>query len=186
MSDYRSNTPELNPYQSPPSYEMPPRLPDLGDENGPTGLGGWLILVGFGLVMSPIALLAFVAVTFLPLFQDGTWEALTTPESEHYNPFFGPVATFELAVNFGFIVAYTGLCVLFFTKSRFFPIAYIVVVVSNLTFLIADAWLTTFVIPDQPMLDPDTMRGIARSAIGVGIWVPYMLHSKRVKNTFVR
>ena len=45
---------------------------------GPTGLGGWLILVAFGLVGHVINNVIDINDTYLPMFRDGTWETLTT------------------------------------------------------------------------------------------------------------
>ena len=36
-----------------------------------------------------------------------------------------------------------------------------------------------------PLFDEQTMRSLVSSAVGICIWVPYMLSSVRVKNTFV-
>jgi hypothetical protein len=59
------------------------------------------------------------------------------------------------------------------------------VAVANLVFVGADTWLGSLVLPDEPLLDPDTARELVRSLGGTLIWVPYMLVSKRVANTFV-
>jgi hypothetical protein len=51
--------------------------------------------------------------------------------------------------------------------------------------LILDAWLGSFVITDEPMFDPDTTKALFTTLMGVVIFVPYMMFSKRVRNTFV-
>ena len=56
------------------------------------GLGGWLILVGLGVVLTPIRILATYIPIYKPIFEDGTWEALTTVGSEAYNPIVGSFA----------------------------------------------------------------------------------------------
>jgi hypothetical protein len=58
------------------------------------------------------------------------------------------------------------------------------VAISSLLFIIADAWLGSLVLPDEPTFDPDTAREVGRSLVVVLMWVPYLLVSKRVKNTF--
>lgn len=177
---------ESNPYQTPsPSPQLSEPVNIEGENRGPSGLGGWLILVAIGLIFSPLRLGAFVLVTFVPLFQNGTWEALTTPGSEQYNALWAPILIFELVCNLVFIVAFTVLAVLFFRKSRYFPKTYITFTLLNFGFIVLDTWFASFVLPNEPLLDPDTTREVVRALWGVVIWVPYMMVSKRVKNTFV-
>ena len=51
------------------------------------GLGGWLILVGLGVVIGPIRMLAQTVPLYLPMFSDGTFGLLTNPDSEYYTPY---------------------------------------------------------------------------------------------------
>lgn len=177
---------EADPYDPPDSpYKASESVGTEGKEQDPSGLGGWLILVGIGLVLSPFRLGAFTLQTFVPVFTNGTWEILTTPGSEGYHALWAPLLIFELLGNLGFIVAYIALGILFFRKSRFFPKAYIAIAFMNLCFIILDAFLSSFVLPGEPMFLPDTAKEIARPLVSIAIWVPYMLVSKRVRNTFV-
>ncbi len=73
----------------------------MDNQNEPAGLGGWLILVGIGVVLSPIRLLISSAITYFPIFSDGTWQAVTTVGSEFYHPFWGPLLLSEIIFNFG-------------------------------------------------------------------------------------
>jgi hypothetical protein len=152
----------------------------------PSGLGGWLILVGLGLIVAPIRLLIYLVQTFPPIFRDGAWEVLTTPGSDAYHPLWASLLVGEIACHLVFVGAEIALLVFFFQHSRRFPTLYIVVAIANLLFIIADAWLGSLVLPDEPMFDPDTARELGRSVVGVAVWVPYMLVSKRVKNTFIQ
>ena len=43
------------------------------------GLGGWLVLVGIGVVVAPLRLLFMVFPAFIEMFSNGYWDALTTP-----------------------------------------------------------------------------------------------------------
>ncbi|HEY8156591.1 MAG TPA: DUF2569 domain-containing protein [Myxococcota bacterium] len=149
------------------------------------GLGGWLALVGLGLVISPLRLAAVLIQTFPPIFQGGTWEALTSPGSEVYHALWAPLLMFELVGNSAFILVSLILLFLFFKRSRRFPNLYIAYAVANLLFILCDAWLGSRVLPDEPMFDPDTARELSRSLIAGAVWIPYMLNSQRVANTFV-
>lgn len=173
-----------NPYAPPASntevrVEAPP--PD-----GPVGLSGWLILVCIQLIASPIRLVTYVSQTYPPLFRDGTWEKLTTPGPLPYHPFWGPLLISEVVVNLVFIGVGIVLLVLFFNKSWRFPRVYVTFLVSNLAFITVDALAVKIVVPEIPLLDGDTMREFLRSVVAAMIWIPYVLSSKRVKNTFVR
>jgi hypothetical protein len=91
-----------------------------------------------------------------------------------------------MVINFIFIVMSIYLLFLFFRKSARFPKLYVMFLLSNLAFLLADAFAVTIVLPSQPIMDPDTAREFGRSVVSASIWVPYLFLSKRVKNTFVR
>jgi hypothetical protein len=154
-------------------------------KSGPTGLGGWLVLVAIGLILSIVRGLVFLAQTFPPVFQNGAWSVLTTPGSDAYHPLWAPLLIFEMAGNIGFVVAWLVLVILFFKRSRNFPRMFVLVFLLNLPFILVDAWLGSLVLKDEPMFDPDTARALAHVVASVVIWVPYMRLSKRVRNTFI-
>ena len=151
----------------------------------PEGLDGWLILVCLGLFISAVRLPYTFVVTYLPIFRDGTWILLTTPESESYHPLWRPLLSFEITFNVFSILLVFHLLVLFFRKSSRFPKTYIFLLSMTAPFLLLDAWLVSWVLPEQPFFDPETAKDFFRSVVGMLIWVPYTLVSKRVKNTFV-
>lgn len=149
------------------------------------GLGGWLILVGIGTVIAPVRILAWAIPTYKPIFEDGTWELLTTVDSPIYHVMWGPMLIGEIAFNAIMVVACIYLIYLYFSKHYLFPKVFIALMVVSLVFIPLDAWLVTFVLPDEPMFDPDTTKEFGRTVIASLIWIPYMLVSKRVKATFV-
>jgi hypothetical protein len=152
---------------------------------GPTGLGGWLALVVIGLILSVLRGLVFLAQSIPPLFQNGAWSVLTTPGSDAYHPLWAPLLAYELGGNAVFMGAWLALIVLFFKRSRNFPRMFVWVFVLNLPFILLDAWLGSFVVKDQPMIDPDTAKSLGHVIGSIAIWVPYIRVSKRVRNTFV-
>ncbi len=157
----------------------------MNDNNDLKGLRGWLVLVGIGAVIAPIRLLVIFIPLYQPMFTDGTWEALTTPGSEAYNPLWGPLLIGEIIYNSVMVAVSVYLIYLFFSKSYLFPKFYIGIVIVSLIFIPFDAWLVSFVLPDEPMFDVETTKEFMRVVVGGLIWVPYMLVSKRVKATFV-
>ncbi len=171
---------------------VPPRPPE-GAENQIAaeqderlrGLSGWLILVGVGVVLAPLRMLATFAPIYFPILTDGTWQALTVEGSEAYHPLWAPIIVGELVFNLGLLGASGYLIYLFFSKSYLFPQTYIAIVLVSAVFIPLDAWVVTFVLPDEPMFDPATARDFGRVFVGALIWIPYMLVSRRVKATFV-
>jgi hypothetical protein len=151
----------------------------------PVGVGGWLILIALGVFVSPLRLLASFVDTLKPVFQEGVWAALTTPGSSAYHPMWAPVITYELLGNLALLLAYVALLVLFVRRSTRFPRLFIWIAVFTFPFLVVDAWLGSLLPPDKPGPDPGVVRGLAASAGTLAIWVPYMLLSKRVRNTFI-
>lgn len=153
----------------------------------PDGLGGWLVLVGIGIVLTPLRILNNVLEAYLPVFTDGTWVSMTTPGSPAYYPLLATTIVGEVTFDLGMAVAFGYLIYLFFAKDYRFPRFFIGVFLLPLIFIPADAWIvTSFVMPDKPMFDRETTFEFARVLITVMIWVPYMLLSKRVKATFVK
>ena len=158
------------------------------DENGNevrSGLGGWLILVGIGVVFTPVRMLAELGKNHLPMFSDGSYEILTSPGTEFYHPFWSTYLWGGIAFNILFFSASLFLIFLFFSKRKLFPKFYIWLVVGSLAFTIIDAMLIKFVMLPELIFDAETLQQIGGIIVVVLIWVPYMLISKRVKVTFV-
>ncbi|WP_395373417.1 DUF2569 domain-containing protein [Marinicella sp. W31] len=149
------------------------------------GLGGWLILVGFGIVISPFLILYTFAPAYYSIFTSGAFEFLTTPGTQAYSPLWGPLIIGETVFNGLMVIASFYLAYLFFTKHYLFPRVFIVLTLATAIFIPLDAWVASFVITDEPMFDPETLKQFSRSLIGVFVWIPYMLVSERVKATFV-
>ncbi len=149
------------------------------------GLGGWLIVVGLGVILSPIRVAFDVINSYLPILTDGTWEKLTTEGSEFYNPDWEALLIFEMTANAIVFLASLYLIYLFFAKKIPFPKWFIGILVFGFCFILFDAWIVQQMLPDQPMFDEDTRKELGRAIVVLVIWVPYLLVSKRVKATFV-
>jgi len=158
----------------------------MSEEKNLEGIGGWLILVAIGIVVTPIRIVMLIMTTYPEIFSTGAWEALTTQGSEAYSPLWAPIIIGEIFINCGLILVWLYMAYKFFTKSRDFPKWYIGIAVFSLVFILADAFAIKLVLPSEPVSDPDTIKEFMRSVIMVVIWVPYMLVSKRVKATFVK
>jgi hypothetical protein len=149
------------------------------------GLGGWLVLVGIGCVVWPIRNVVTLIPIYHEIFTSGGWEAVTDAASPSYHPLFGPFIIAEIIVNVAFLIAGLIAIYWFFTKRRGFPKLYISIIAGSFILIIVDALIGEFIAPDEEIFDADTMKELGRSIIGVVVWIPYMLVSKRVKATFV-
>ncbi len=150
------------------------------------GLRGWLILVGFGIVISPFRMIFQIYPLYTEVLSNGAWELLTTPGNEDYNPAFAPFIVAEMVINVLLVFCWLYIAFLFVSKKRAFPKWYIAVMAFTLVFIIADAIYLVAFFPGMTLNDPETIKEIIRAIIGAAIWIPYMLVSKRVKATFVR
>ena len=150
------------------------------------GLGGWLILVGFGLAVTPLRILVLVLKDLLPAMTGETWAMLTTPGTEIYHPLWAPLLYFEVLGNLFFIGAALVLLVLFFKRKKIFPTLMIGFYLFNLVFIGVDAIVGEMIPFIAEQSDPESAKEVIRSVVGALIWVPYFLVSKRVKATFTR
>lgn len=158
---------------------------DMSTKEEYSSIGGWLILVGIGVVVSPFRLLIELFNIYLPIFKDGTWEALTTYGSEAYNEAFSYLLIGEIVFNFLLMLASMYLIYLFFAKKYLFPKLYIWIILISLVMIPLDSFFVSSIFPDIKMFDSDTAKDFARTLFFGLIWIPYMLISKRVKGTFV-
>ena len=148
---------------------------------GPVGIGGWLILPVLGLVATPLVQLFNLL---------GSNDAL-----EIASQLGGARQTLIIAEYIGnlliFLIVPLVLLVILAQKKRTFPRLYVVWSVVSAVFFFVDLYLgyamfaEVYAGGDVEFFDRDTIRGIVGSIAGLAIWVPYMLNSVRVKNTFV-
>ena len=156
------------------------------EEKNLEGLGGWLLLVGLGLIITPLKIIVTLFPIYKEMFTNGLLQALTTPGTEAYNPILATLVIGERTINGGLVLAWIFIAFLFFSKKKLFPKWYISILLFNLVFILIDALAVKLVLPKEPVFDFETTQEFVRSLIVALIWVPYMLMSKRVKATFVK
>ena len=148
------------------------------------GLGGWLILVAIGLVFSTVLL----PVSFFPLIDildAENWQSLSEFMPETFNSATRLLIFAEIAVNALLFFACLYLLYLFFKKHYLFPRYYIVIQVAALISILIDSCVLYLINPNEPVFDSDTVKSLMRGLFSAAIWIPYMLKSERVKNTFI-
>jgi hypothetical protein len=95
--------------------------------------------VGIGTVISPFRLLFTVISIYLPIFTEGIWEVLTSPEGELYHAFWAPLLMGEVVINLGLVVASFYLIYLYFAQKKLFPQLFIAIAFFSLVFIFLDA-----------------------------------------------
>lgn len=150
-----------------------------------SGLRGWLLLIGMGLVYGPIHILEVLLKIYPAIFKNGTLEALTTSGSKFYHPFWAPYIFGEIVFNAVILLASFYLIYLFFSKKLLFPKLYIYLTVGSMIGVIIDTMLIKVVLPNKVIFDLNTLTPVAETVLKVLIFVPYITISKRVKATFL-
>lgn len=155
-------------------------------QNKPKGLGGWLVLLALGLVVTPFRMGFQFYRDMLPALAPETWNALTNSGSAAYHPFWGPLIIFEVVANLALFVFTLWLIWLFFNKSKRVPKLIIIWLVLLAAMQTIDLLFANQIpaVAAQPT-DPESIKDLIRPVVSAAIWIPYFLKSKRVKNTFI-
>ena len=146
---------------------------------GPSGIGGWLILLAIGIVLSPIRTLS--------VFAD-EMQAYMKIKSEYSIPNIETAEKFEVVLLLGLVVLQAIVAFVFFLKKRYFPIWYLCQWVATLCVSLAVIVVPLVIIgaPWQAGFTPEALGGLIAILVVGGIWVTYVFRSVRVRNTFVR
>jgi Protein of unknown function (DUF2569) len=155
----------------------------LAREPSLAGLGGWLALVGLGLCVAPLRLLAVMAAN-ATAFQPDVWGMLTTPGTDAYHPFWAPVIIGETIANLFLLGLSLVNLYLFFRKRRVFPRMAITFLAAGVVITALDL-LAAQAIP-MAKVAPKDVAQLGQTVVGAAVWIPYFLRSRRVRETFVR
>lgn len=152
------------------------------------GISGWLFLIAIGLVISPFRFYFTTLSTYPDFFENGSWYLLTDPNSAKYVKGLSLLVYSEIVFNLFLLSSMIYLNFLFFSKKTTFPKAYIAIALIGLLYTPIDAFLASaffpHIFPHPPLLEGETLRNFLTTLVSAAIWVPYMLKSHRVKNTF--
>lgn len=149
----------------------------------PEGLGGWLVLVGFGLISSPV-MIGRTLVEVAGAMSIDTWSALTTFGGTAYHALWAPFLLFELAFNLGQLVFAGLLLMLFFQRRTSLPKLLIGFYLASAVLQAADVMLSSLI--PAITITPEDYASLVRVWVVSLIWSAYLLKSRRVKATFVR
>ncbi|MFO1418348.1 MAG: DUF2569 domain-containing protein [Methylotetracoccus sp.] len=152
---------------------------------GPSGLGGWLILVIISLIVSPIQVLYLLLSSGWPLFFSELWSTLTSPGSEYYHPLWATVLVVEALGNVGILLLSVVTLWHLMRKSRHTPAFAITWFAWGAAFTLIE-FLATYQIPAlSAPPDVESMGHLIRTLAITAIWIQYFRVSMRVKATFV-
>lgn len=145
-------------------------------KSGPEGLGGWLLVVGFmlilGLIVGLLALFGYISI-FLDVI------------SLHIAVLHVAIGI-ELAVHIIYMIAQIYLLYLFFKKNKKFPKYYVIFLWSLIAWGLINAFMLASIasiVPEAKNIANDLRE--SPSLIGALIWILYTHKSRRVKATFV-
>lgn len=148
-------------------------------------IGGWLGLLGLGLVFSPFTVLSGFFTTANVIYFDGVgWNALQG-QSEFKIAAYHLLLVIEAMGNLFFASFAILLIILFFKKRSSFPILFSIFAGSNLLFVILDTIVTNVIFKTSGADETAIIGSIVRQIVYAAIWIPYLNKSDRVKKTFV-
>jgi hypothetical protein len=143
-----------------------------------TPIGGWLILIAIGLVLTPLNVV--ISLFTNDYFNLKTWNLHTTDKLDLN---FKIIIAFETAGNI-ILMCYAVFClILLLNKRDIFPKAIIGYLLFNVTFLLID-YLVALPLHNDP-ISQKALYTLIRICITAAIWIPYFRISTRVKDTFI-
>ena len=146
----------------------------------PPRLGGFLVLISIGVILSPFGLGLRVLEGFL-FFGTSTWDKLTDPASRNFVLHFDTFSYGEFLGSSVLWLASIYLFVLWRIRRKDFRLWYIGISIASLVYLISDIIFANILFPNLPAFGPGTAIAMLWSAIAI----PYMIVSKRVRAYFV-
>jgi transglutaminase-like putative cysteine protease len=166
-----------------PASLSPPLSSERSMSLSVEGIGGWLVLVAIGLVLTLLRILGTSVVVWTSVLNLQVWRSLTEPGGAAYHPYWAPALLFELFFNAVCLVFAVLLLALFFKKRAAWSHCYVVFLIANLIAACLDAYFIQQ-IPAAAESPQGSVKQVAQAIIAAAIWIPYVLVSKRVKVTF--
>ena len=158
--------------------EPPALFADSNPDRDLQGIGGWLILVAIGLVISPLRVMRAIFDSNLPFLMNPKHQLFLAK-----HPAYHVLLLFEVATNICYLVIAAGLVFLFFKKKRGFSTYMILSMTFHFVVYIA-VFFTSHILLHAKYTE-QSKANILGATLGLIIWIPYLLVSRRVKVTFV-
>lgn len=147
-------------------------VPIASPSEGPSGINGWLLLPAIGVILSPIVQLITI-IQSVQLLDDAA-----------FVPGARGVLLSEIAGLTLIALSFVYVAIRFFQRKHDAPKLFIALLLITILFILLDSAVVSSTL-SLPFMDASTGAALVRAVIGALIWVPYMLISARVRNTFV-
>ena len=142
-----------------------------------TGLGGWLGLLGFGLVAGMLKALVKTR---------QSWSLVDANAFRQFPAF----AYGGLILDLAWLLLFVCTIAMFFSRSRKFPPLFIGLLITSILMpFIIVIWARLFLrggFEIAQLFGQEEVAQMIVGFIGAALWIPYILKSKRVANTFVK
>lgn len=147
-------------------------------------LGGWLVLLGVVLGVALVGAV-FETISEAPRFIRGQyWAEIATPVSPKYDPTLARFLLLKWGGSLFVVAIFPELLALFFQRRRAFRPA---VMCALATLVVITAW-RLWLVNQPPPLPSGTQVAqfwyFVLAALNAGIWIPYLLFSRRAKLAF--
>jgi transglutaminase-like putative cysteine protease len=164
--------------------KSPPPIPSFSDPKL-QGLGGWLILLGIGLV-GAIIMQIVLFVKLGPIYSTSNWRAITDSANPAFDAMTAPMLLFELFTRLTLFCFAILLVVFFFQKRRIFPLLAVIYLSLQFVATSVDVGLaqTRKVTTVTTNVHPQATTAVGPTFLSLVIWSLYFSRSKRVKLTF--
>lgn len=156
-------------------------IPAVEEQKVPWSFDGWLLLLAFGIIVSPFKLSFNFWKTYSPIWNDGTLHDIMLTASLGFKL----VIISEILANLVFLGLSVFLMFLFFKKKAVFITWYFYIAASSMTFFIVNSLIVILVYPNIPVVGSELIKALISAAIALFVWGPYLYKSERSKNTFV-
>lgn len=154
-----------------------------------TSIGGWLVLVAIGLILTPVTLLVQIAGQLKDDLGNNFFFYMLDSKSAYYQPLRAYYVIGMYAFNIFLLVSSVFLIILFFQKRNAFRVYYCAYRLFNVVLLVIDLIILTCITGDDASVEERNLiasetSGLVRTAIQACIWIPYIWYSQRSRHTF--
>jgi hypothetical protein len=162
---------------------------DTGSKFHLEGLGGWLMLLGFSIVVSPLRMLVDFVRDY-SLYSDSILivlnsEQVTTVFSGGEPAILFWLLIFEFVGSAIFLLLGIYVAYLFFTKKVNFPNVFVNVALWFLLWNLIDVYASSTLSILEGSVGPEVYKLLAGQVFYIVVWIWYINKSVRVKNTFI-
>jgi hypothetical protein len=159
-------------------YDPVPR----GEENEYSQIGGWLVLLCLGLILTPLyTMVTLVKGNFTNVHQ---WKMLVDTSYADYNPVLGGFVLFEFMTELAFFAFSILVLILFLKRRSSTPHLLSALYIFNVVYIVATAISGSFLELYTASETRSNINDILRALLIACIWIPYLFLSERSKQTF--